>query len=222
MPKTLEDARKLISSPLIGEEEDLNLSGRSSIAEHADENASDDPLSKPESKLLDLVGGRRTIRERSADSTHSGGSGKRVAFAGTTPHPADRTSSASPAVGPGDAVGNLMNSFNPLSRFSVPGFSRFGRSASGATPPVLAPPTPTMEKTRQLGDMLPPSSAVNGARDEADLNAAETLAQLRKTKPPLRRFVDLRDAREMKIGEVEELLRDYKRLAEVMREAINA
>ena len=59
------------------------------------------------------------------------------------------------------------------------------------------------------------------ARDgEDDLNAAEALAELRRIKPPRKRFLEVSAASELKIGEVEELLAEYRRLARAIGEAI--
>jgi len=77
--------------------------------------------------------------------------------------------------------------------------------------------------SKQLGDISEKSSlADTKAVSETDLNNAETLAQLRKTKPPIRRFLETREARDLKIGDVDDLLKDYKRLAEAMREAMRS
>jgi len=208
MPKTLDDARKLMATPP-PEEEDAPMSGASSVAG----DVPSDPLSKPEGKLLELVGGRRNAREPSVDSMRSGGSGKKVAFITSD---GDKASS-----GPADSVGNFVNSLNPLSRFGVgvPSFAKFGRSASGPAP--LS--TPPVGVSRQLGDKPDKQSQADAkAQSDTDLNSAETLAQLRKTKPPIRRFMDTRDARDLKIGDVDDLLKDYKRLAEALREAMRS
>lgn len=207
MPKTLDDARKLMATPP-PEEDDAPMSGASSVAG----DLPSDPLSKPDGKLLELVGGRRNVRDPSVDSTRSAGSGKKVAF---ITNDGDKASSS----GPADSVGNFVNSLNPLSRFGVgvPSFAKFGRSASGPAP--LS--TPPVSVSRQVGDRSEKQSQVDGkAQSEADLNSAETLAQLRKTKPPIRRFVEAKDAKDLKIGDVDDLLKDYKRLAEALREAM--
>jgi hypothetical protein len=229
LPKTLEDARKLVSSPPTEEQEDfISTSGRSSPA-------LEDPLSAGgNTKMLELIGGRKQLRERSVDSQRSGGSGKRVAFsevAAKERQPEPTTPGA-----------NLFNAINPLNRFAVPGFARFGRSASGSTnnnavntPPPH--PSPTNEKPNKLEYIvespLPaegtepfPSLEKQRTRESVvsaggdDLNAREALAELRKIKPPRKRFLEVKDAGELKIGEVEDLLADYRRLAKAIGEAI--
>lgn len=230
LPKTLEEARQLISSPTLLPESAMDdiLSRRSSFHESPLSESLEDPLSvkpkeKPERDMLSIVGGR--LRDRSVDSSKSGGSGKRVAFDKSpiekmSPSPAHSTASAA------DQVGNIMNSINPLKGFSVPSFGGFRRSVSAANTP--APLAPAAEKTKQLGHI--PEKAVPekreekvaDAKEEVDLSAMEALAQLKKTKPPVRRFLDIKDAKELRIGEVEELLKDYRRLAEAVREAISS
>ena len=88
---------------------------------------------------------------------------------------------------------------------------------------------PAAEKAKQLGP-VPEKVAVDkketesksDVKEEVDLSAMEALALLRKTKPPIRKFMDVKDAKELRIGDVEELLKDYKRLAEAVREAISS
>lgn len=225
LPKTLEDARKLVSSTTVAEEEEaLVSSGRSSPA-------MDDPLNsggKGDNKMLELIGGRKQLRDRSVDSTRSGGSGKRVVFAN------ENMPKEKPKDEPAAPVGNLFAQINPLNRFGVPGFARFGRSTSltGTT----GQPSPTVEKPNRLGDIVEspagarhvddlPSLEKQRSRDVAataddDLNAREALAELRKIKPPKKRFLDVQSAGELRLSEVEELLMEYRRLAKAIGEAI--
>ncbi|KAK3117084.1 hypothetical protein LTR53_001889 [Teratosphaeriaceae sp. CCFEE 6253] len=229
LPKTLEDARKLVSSPSVEDQEDaLYSTGHSSPL-------LDDPLSgggKSDNKMLELLGGRQQLRDRSADSTRSGGSGKRVAFTETA---GKEKAKEEPAMG-----ANLFNAINPLNRFQVPAFARFGRSTSG-TAPTPAPQTPTqsssahdragklagiIESPATLSSPEPfPALEKQTTRDGAveagdDLSALETLAELRRLKPPKKRFLDVQSAGELRIAEVEELLVEYRRLAKALGEAI--
>lgn len=143
-------------------------------------------------------------------------------------------------------VANTINSINPLNRFGMPAFPRFGRA--GATPPGHSPQDkagkdgkPLVESPTSLAthDALGRSrtrdptnvEATKGRTpevvsrteedgdDDDELNARETLAQLRKCKPPKKRFLEASSASELKLGEVEELLAEYKRLAKVLGEA---
>ncbi|KAK5141985.1 hypothetical protein LTR04_002373, partial [Oleoguttula sp. CCFEE 6159] len=164
--------------------------------------------------------------------TKSNGSGKRVAFAekGTTTTAASATPpkdlsapTATTNVGNAavDTMRSLGNTLNPLNRFSnmAPSFRGFGRSS-----PV--PATPSAEKSKQLGhgaEAVSLSNANNNNKTQPmDLNAVEAIAELRKTAPPVKRFVECNDARELRVGDVEELLRDYQRLVGVVRQAMSA
>ncbi|KAF2226339.1 hypothetical protein BDZ85DRAFT_255991 [Elsinoe ampelina] len=208
IPKTLDDARRLVKSPIQEEDEDMLASS------HASLNAavSDDPLRRPEDKVLGLVAGRRPAREQSVDSNKSGGSNKRSSFFGGE----DKSTQ-----GPAEAVGNFVNSLNPLSRFgvAVPSFPKFGRTASGQVPDQMmvekSLPSPTQAKhTRQTSGQA--------TQEEVDLNAVEALTQLRKAKPPIKRFMEVKDAKELKVGEIEDLLKDYRRLAGLLGDAITS
>lgn len=217
LPKTLEDARKLVSSPRVGEEDDSPTpSGRSSPAV-------DDPLNhggKVDNKMLEMIGGRKQLRDSSVDSTRSGGSGKRVAFQAV----------AEKANEPPPPPGNLFANINPLNRFNVPGFARFGRAGSVGTPPPQ--PSPALEKVGKLSEIV--ESPVSSQDDrmpileksrsreinDDDLNAREALAELRRLKPPKKRFLDIQSAGELKISEVEELLMEYRRLAKAIGDTI--
>ena len=222
LPKTLEDARKLVSSPSLNQEEDdsLSHSGRSSPA-------LDDPLNtttvKSDGKMLEVLGGRRQLRDRSVDSARStGSSSKRVLFPNEQAKPKDD---------PPTPAGNLFATINPLNRFSVPSFPRFGRT--GSLPNTPNQPSPGTEKPlSKLGDIVESPVSTRDAEmpalektrsaesNDDDLNAREALAELRKLKPPNGRFLQVRNAGDLKISEVEELLADYRRLAKAIGEAI--
>lgn len=233
LPKTLEDARKLVSSPTTTEDDEALLgsgSGRSSPA-------TDDPLTSTskmnDTKMLELIGGRKPLRDRSVDSARSGGSGKRVAFAAEAAGAKELPKAETPTT----AGANLLASINPLNRFQVPSFARFGRTAS--TKNVLAQPSPTTEQHNKLDDIVEsPVSNLCGKDALAfpaleqqrtndsnvtaveDLNTKEALAELRKIKPPKKRFLEVQGAGDLKISEIEELLLEYRRLAKAIGEAI--
>ncbi|KAG9651810.1 hypothetical protein KCU95_g7786, partial [Aureobasidium melanogenum] len=225
MPRTLEDARKLVSSPPL-----VPMDSHPSFAESLSSSPPTEPLSAPrvDNTMLNLVGGR--LRDRSVDSNRSTGSGKRVIFAeksnaAALPH--TTISSSLPTQSAVESMGNLMNSINPLSRFG--GFGKFGRSGSGSgtsTPSTPAASSAAIaEKTKQLGH-IPESekspAQSNNVQAETDLDALEALAQLKKATPPMQKFVDAKSASELRIGDVEELLRDYQRLAALIRETVNS
>lgn len=141
VPKTLDDARKLVGTPPPAEEEG-SVSGASSM--HSPEDTGDsratEARSKPDDKVLSVIGGRRPARDHSADSVRSSSSSKKVAFAEDL-----KEKSASPlsaaaltAASPLESMRNLGNTFNPMSRIAGMGMMRgFGRS----TVPTPAAPT---------------------------------------------------------------------------------
>jgi hypothetical protein len=145
VPKTLDDARKLVSTP--PPEDDESASGASSVhsPDHPERKRADSGA-KPDDRLISMIGGRKTVRDRSTDSSLSASSNKKVAFAHeggekapsplhVPPPPA--TASANPAIV--DSMRNLGNSLNPMSRLAGMGMMRgFGR----VTPTSAPSPSP--------------------------------------------------------------------------------
>lgn len=147
VPKTLDEARKLVSTP--PPEDDGSVSGGSSLhsPEVSGRNRSDSGAStKPDDKVLSMIGGRKMVRDHSTDSALSAGSGsKKVAFAeeGSEKAPSPLhappipSASTNPAIV--ESMRNLGNSLNPMSRIAGMTFPRgFGRP----TPPPTAKPIP--------------------------------------------------------------------------------
>ncbi|KAJ9662218.1 hypothetical protein H2201_006148 [Coniosporium apollinis] len=237
VPRTLEDVRKLVGTPPPLPLDD-DTGAPEGVPEQTDGALDSSPAaapSRPEPKFTDLFAGRR---DRSVDSTRSGGSGKRVSFAegksaaapSSSPAPAPPTPSPSSAVpasaSAGNALQNLGNTLNPLKGFGgLGGFPRFGRAQS-ATPPAVGG---AGEKGKQLGHGEGKGGSPAGetkplpsAGEAKEAVAVKALEELRKTGPPVKRFLEMKDAREMRIGEVEELLREYQRLAGALRAAIQS
>jgi len=243
LPLTLEEARKLVDhSSVTEDDEDLSVSGRSSPA------APDDPLNslttKPDTKMLELIGGRKgQLRDRSVDSTTSAGSSgtnsKRVSFmaadgANLSKMRDDRPAApATATAAPAGNAGTLFASINPLNRLSgVTGlaarFTRVGTAAPATPSPWIlgeqrnGKTSDTVESHVSLqadGVAAPVStSTVDVPGDE--LNARESLAALRQIKPPKRRFLEVQSASDLRLGEVEELLLEYRRLAKSIANAV--
>lgn len=216
LPKTLDDARRLMSSSMSeAEEEDdevSNLSGRSS------------PRWLPgDNKMLDLVSGRRQLRDRSTDSAQSGSSTKRVAFAAG----AANSQASGKGVAPVDSLrdaASFITSINPLNRFGVPSFPRFGRSPSGTgpSPSMTRPDTVKATADHTIGSIvaMPATQPRESTEQPSAHGATKALATLRGIKPPRKRFLDVSSAAELRIGDVEELLQEYRRLAKAIGEAI--
>lgn len=235
LPKTLADARKLVSSTPyldVADDDTGSVSATSSVL--GDEALLNDERKAQEAgqgKMADLFGGRRQIRDRSVDSTQSGGSGKRVAFTASSNdgklQPPMATKSEPPTT-PGtsavDSIRNMGNSLNPLNRFaSMNVLPRFGRAVSSSNnTPTLA--SPSTETTKQLPPAISTSRSASGDVPQVDdkgTRAVAALETLRKTTPPLKKFLDAKDAQELKMKEVDELLKEYQRLAGALRGAIN-
>ncbi|KAF2866006.1 hypothetical protein BDV95DRAFT_585616 [Massariosphaeria phaeospora] len=230
LPKTLADARRLVSSPthLDGREDDSAASSILGDDKAVDENANKDLGAR----MTDLFGGRRPLRDHSVDSIQSAGSGKRAGFTASLNEvnpPPLATSKTEPPQGQNntsavDSLRNMGNSLNPLNRFaSMNMLPRFGRATS-STPstPNIASSAP--EQSRQLPAIPAGSRSASGEIPPADDKAAravDALETLRKTAPPVKRFLDAKDAQELKLKEVDELLKEYQRLAGAMRGAIH-
>jgi len=138
VPKTLDDARKLIGTPPLLED-DGSVSGASSVHSR---DGSDVPrrVVSREDKVLSLVGGRKASRDHSADSSRSAGS-KKVLFAddlrkdGTVTAGSVAGAASNPALI--DSVRNFGSSINPMSRLSgIGGFRGFGRTTSTPAVPL--------------------------------------------------------------------------------------
>ena len=230
LPKTLEEVRELVSSPTRGlhvDEDNLSVSA-------ASEDDRQEVPAKPDlnARMSDLFAGKRQVRDRSVDSARSGGSNsaRRVAFvskavdektpspAAAKPEPAPTTPSAV------DSLRNLGNSFNPLNSFrSVNVLPRFGRAVSSASTPTLPSPMPEQNKTPPAPTPEPLSRSTTNEvalADEKGTKAIAALEQMKKTTPPLKKFLEAKDAQDLKLKEVDELLKDYQRLAAAMRSAI--
>lgn len=196
VPKTLDEARRLVTSPNI-------LNDKSTANE--DMSIKDDRL-RPEDRRRGRVDGRQSPRDRSVDSTKSNDSTRRPLAPRSnsqkdqaTPSPSTGGSIFTPSSGstPLESMKNFSNTFNPLNH--IPGMIRgFGRSA---------PETPA---TTNIPERLRPLASSTSTSDHPP---STELAGLSKIDPPIKRFLEVQDAQDLKLGEVAELLDDYKRLA---------
>jgi len=233
LPKTLEDARKLVSTPSPA------LSAAAPDDDSSVTSADDAPAHPSREKLLELVGGRRPARDHSTDSHGSAGSSsaRRATAAAKTggsgggPNalgitaalpPPDRHIQAQQAAAAATAVDGLRSlgsAINPLSQIARMG-GLFGRAAgSSAATPVASATAAVVPEKDAPALALPAAELVRSATDVRTLAAVE---ELRRMKAPSERFVRLRDARELRVGEVEELLREYQALWKAVGKVVGA
>ncbi|ENH64351.1 hypothetical protein FOC1_g10013621 [Fusarium oxysporum f. sp. cubense race 1] len=201
VPRTLDDARKLVSTPSPDEEDS---SGLNRLLAPDDNDLLKRPASREE-RVLNLIGGRR---DRSADSTRSGrsaSSSKKVLFASDEPKTASQIPGQNPAVL--DQMRNLGNSFNPMARLpSISMIRGFGRNtpSAPATPAAKEPVKPA--DGGDLGTAFP------------DIAPALPPKEIPRIAPPNKRFMEIQTPGELKLGEVLDLLRDYRRLAGALKD----
>lgn len=226
LPKTLDDARKLVSG---ADDEDASSSKASSM--HAPDRSSTD-------KLVSMISGRPPQeRDRSADSALSGGGSaterKKVAFFGAEvndskgrdrPAASPLSATAVPVVGEkvGQAVEGiraLSSNFNPMSKFAQmrAGFSRSTPERAHAPISAMdvgdgAEDGPIVNLTEAFPDLADSLPKEGGGKKE------ELKKEVRKVAPPIQRFMGLRSPGDLKLNEVVELLRDYRRLANALKD----
>ena len=226
LPRTLDDARKLVEPKPFDDDEPL-VSGASSIADQQ----LDGPIEqgpRSDDRLLGFFAGRPQPRDRSADSTLSSGSGKKVAFASSSAPAGTNTGKERLSESPQAAISNpiesmrsLGNSINPLKGFTGMNVMRgFGRSASSGRETSTSG-TVNDHETKVKGKEKPmevepgAQSVVNGDSSYAGRKKTDSR---KNVEPPLSRYLEVADAGELRIGEVDRLLGDYKRLVGVLRE----
>ncbi|TQS38775.1 hypothetical protein Golomagni_00711 [Golovinomyces magnicellulatus] len=168
-----------------------------------------DSGSKIEEKIFSMIAGRKAPRDKSSDSN------KRVSFAeesngGKNNSPLQNLSSANPALV--ESMRNLGNSLNPMNRISGIGMMRaFGRSTPPATPTAASNSAPISKDSLK-------ASVPDLAPAFPDLSPALSSMRMAKIAPPLAKFLELQTPGDMKLNEAIELLRDYKRIANVLKE----
>lgn len=138
VPRTLDDARRLVSTPPPDEEE---ASGINSLL-----GPDDDRLNRQtqrEDRVLSIIGGRRDHSTDSARSGRSASSSKKVLFASD-----DARAPLAPGQNPAvlEQMRSLGNSLNPMTRLpSISMIRGFGRTPS-------APSTPAARETAKPSD----------------------------------------------------------------------
>ncbi|PSR78875.1 hypothetical protein BD289DRAFT_376087 [Coniella lustricola] len=219
LPRTLEDARKLIGTP--PPEDDVSVTSSQNQEDGAASNA-DTSARRPrprEEKMLNLISGRpktNPARDHSADSSRSGESGtKRLSGLYGAEDGASTRDVKTP--GPGNMTPNpltegmrtLSNSLNPMAKFAsgvgmgIGAFRPFARAPSQPVTPLAGPVSGSCDSLQQAFPDL-----------AANLPPKETP----KLNPPNKRFMEMQNPADLRIAEVLELLRDYRRLAGALQE----
>ncbi|KGO77001.1 Vacuolar sorting protein 9, subgroup [Penicillium italicum] len=191
LPKTLAEARRLVSLPLASATNQSLSQGELAAIESVSLDESTPPRSS--SRLAD-ISSTPTPRDRSVDSTRTQGSVKK-------PPLREDFAASSPITTPLESMRNFGNTLNPLNH--IPGMMKnFGRNA---------PETPSGRSASPSGlDRFKPSPAsTDGTSGPVSPLPTSSL----KIDPPIQRFLETQDARDLRIGDVAVLLEDYKRLA---------
>ncbi|KAI1331125.1 hypothetical protein F5Y16DRAFT_292890 [Xylariaceae sp. FL0255] len=204
VPRTLDDARKLVGTP--PPEDDVSIDGSILVPD------GEESITGRDERLLSLVSGKRVPRDHSTDSTRSGrsaGSSKKVVgFTDDNKEKSLLSSSPAPSSNPAlvESMRNLGNSLtNPISRFSGMSMMRgFGRSVAN---PLAPASKDAGGKPLEGGDLA-----------TAFPDIASSLPLKEKIDPPRKRFMELQNPTDLKLGEVLELLRDYRRLAGALKD----
>jgi hypothetical protein len=209
VPKTLDDARRLVNpTGLPGDDASLSdaasLDDRSTIT-------SDTPRSRLDDRLADAVSGRKSSGDRTPTALKSGKDVKstedvRPKLGTSAPVSSAPTVFQTPSTA-FDSVKSFGTTLNPLNR--IPGVIRgFGRSTS-EQPPTQLSTSPSLPDEKQRTKEPPPTGKKESSGDvlQTDVNPAAGLA------PPIKKFIEMKDPSELKLGDIPELLEDYKRLA---------
>lgn len=227
LPKTLDDARRLVGTPPPVEDNDsVSASAASSLI---GERQKDD-------KLMSLISGRAPqVRDRSVESARSGSSTGRTSTARkpdpTRPGLAVTNAPAAAANQVAEGIRMLSSSFNPLNKFAQmrAGFSRTPVPAPPASTST-ASPTKSEAKVKEedeaevkdlttafpdLSAVLPPKTPSPVKEEAPKLPDVEMKP---KIDGPVQRFMDVRSPGDLRLSEVVELLRDYRRLAGALKE----
>ena len=214
VPRTLDEARRLVEPPKEeDDDEEIGLPSASLLATQTEEQAGTNNRSAD--SLLNAIVGRKQSRDRSSDSAQSSGSGRRVAFAVENNN--SLTKAGSPTSAPAasnepvhagnvavESMRSLGNTLNPLKGFGGMSVMRgFGRSTSSGTP------TPTLTTAGKPSQEL--QQAPTSMKDVTDVHSSSI-----KIVPPIERYMVV-SAEDLKIGEVAELLNDYKRLGGALK-----
>lgn len=200
LPKTLAEARRLVANPPANKQ---NLTPEE--IESLNALSKEDPL-RNTSRTAALTGGGRTPRDRSTDSARTQASSKK-SIAGSLRDESAQPPVATPSPNPLESMRNFGNTLNPLNH--IPGMIKnFGRNAPETPGPRALSPA-AMDRLK-----ISPAST--------DSTASPLSHSSVRIDPPIQRFLDIQDARDLRLGDVTALLEDYKRLASVLAQVNEA
>ncbi|KAL4931326.1 VPS9 domain-containing protein [Aspergillus undulatus] len=187
LPKTLAEARRLVTSPATSGGVQLNKEeGASKEPSTTEQSRLRRIGSKAEDTFNGLVTGQRTPRDRSTDSVRTQGSSRASIATSNLSKDENRPPNSNSALSTPtlESVRSFGNTLNPLNH--IPGMIR-GFSRAAPEPPS-APSLPSRTK----------SSPFTGDT---------------KVDPPIQRFLQAQNANDLTIGDVSVLLEDYKRIS---------
>ncbi|KAJ5215202.1 uncharacterized protein N7498_001609 [Penicillium cinerascens] len=196
LPKTLAEARRLVAAPpanrpTIMQDDMLSINSIPS---------DDGAQTRSGQRATGLTSGGRTPRDRSTDSARTQASSKRSITASLRDEYAQSPSTIT-SPNPLESMRSFGNTLNPLNH--IPGMIKnFGRNA---------PDTPSARSTSPAAmDRLKVSP---GSVDGSSGTPSPLPTSSGNVDPPIQRFLETQDVRDLRIGDVAILLEDYKRLA---------
>ncbi|KAL4807100.1 VPS9 domain protein [Aspergillus unguis] len=187
LPKTLAEARRLVTSPPSGGSTQFNEADSSKEPPVTERSRLRRIGSRAEDTFNGLVNGQRTPRDHSTDSARTQTSSRASIAASTHSKDDGRAPNSNSALSTPtlESVRSFGNTLNPLNH--IPGMIR-GFSRAATESPALSSSLPS--------------------RTRAPSSTADT-----KFEPPIQRFLQVQNANELTIGDVSILLEDYKRIS---------
>ncbi|WEW58400.1 hypothetical protein PRK78_003868 [Emydomyces testavorans] len=192
VPKTLDDARRLVNSP-VGIPDDFPNEDEPA-RDNSIASSSSSPRPRLDDRLANLVVGRkppsdRTVRRREDEGEiNNPTSNKSSTFTPASSSPYTH----SPAF---SSMRSFSNTLNPLNH--IPGMIRgLGRSSTEPNQTISLP----SEELEKQSNSVKEKSLIAGVA------------------PPIKKFMELEDAAQLTIADVPQLLEDYKRLASALNQ----
>ena len=223
LPKTLEDARKLVGTPPPTEDDNDSV-GSVSFFTKTSHHGKDKIHEEQRSRTSEVAGQHKLRTESSQDSMRRAAGSKRSAYSGAdailplqhgrpqratfqAQAPTSVPNQASASNAAVESMKNLGNTLNPLKGFSNMNIMpRFGRGTASPISPES------------------PAGSLEGVKDSPlaiSPNSLRMADELRRIASPSKRFLDVKDASELRIKDVEDLLKDYRRLADGINKVTN-